>query len=66
MDEIDALSDEALRLIALAHQTTSPAEAARLRGRAMRLIELAERMERDGGTILGDQPSLRSAFRFRD
>ena len=65
MDEIDALDNEALRLIALAQQAT-PAQAAAFRERAMRLIELAERMERDGATILGDQPSLRAAFRFRD
>ena len=66
MAEVDALSDEALRLLASASQAKSPSQAAAIRRRAMHLIELAERIERDGARIMTDQPSLRAAFRFGD
>lgn len=66
MGEIDALSDQALRLLASAGRATSPSQATSIRCRAMRLIALAERMERDGARIMTDQPSLRAALRYRD
>ena len=60
--EIDALSDAALRLVASIEQGTPSLEALQIRRRASRLIELADRMEREGAAIMTDQPSLRGAF----
>jgi len=62
MGEIDALSDAALRLIASIEPTTAASDALSIRRRAMRLVELAQRMERDGGSIMSPQPSWRAAF----
>jgi hypothetical protein len=66
LGEIDALSDAALRLIAAIEPGTPPWQALQFRRRAARLIELADRMERDGAAIMTDQPSLPAAFASRD
>jgi hypothetical protein len=64
--EADALNDAALRLLASIERRTPASEVVHIRRRAMRLIELAQRMERDGGAIMTRQPSLREAFRSLD
>ena len=60
--EIDALSDAALRLLASVEQAATPLEALQIRRRAIRLVELADQLERNGSRIMTDQPSLRDAF----
>jgi hypothetical protein len=61
MSEIDALSDAALSLLALVRQS-SQFEARQIRRRVRHIIELADRMEQNGGRIMSDQPSFRDAF----
>jgi hypothetical protein len=60
--EVDALDDAALWVLASILPETPPSEAVQIRRRAMRLIQLARRMERYGGAIMTRQPSLREAF----
>ena len=60
--EVDALDDAALRLLASIEPRTAPSDAVQIRRRALHLIELARRMERDGDAIMTSQPSLREAF----
>ena len=64
MDEIDALRDAALSLMASCDGRRPP-DAIRIRQRAARLIRLADRMERYGGSIMTDQPTLSDGLRLR-
>ena len=60
MDDIDTLRNEALRLLASANLVASPVEQLRIRRRAARMIELADRIEQRGATIMTEQPSMRA------
>jgi len=62
MDDIDALRNEALQLLAALGQPMPPSEELRVRRRAARMIELANRIEEAGSMIMTEQPSLRAAL----
>jgi hypothetical protein len=58
VDEIDALRNEALQLLASIRRPLSPLKELHIRHRAGWLIVLADRLERDGAVVMTDQPTL--------
>ena len=62
MDDIDTLRTEALRLLASANSASESFETVKLRRRAARMIELADRIEQRGCMIMTEQPTLRAVL----